>query len=375
MLKNRHMHTHKQDMEQDDDEEEDEEDEEEEKEDETDSLTGLEGLSLPCQAMLKQALIAQVGGELERAVHLYLMCFKVHPAAAPNFRDEFMQVLTLHGSRLAAQGEAAKGLPLYKLAAAVLPRDAEALTLLGRLLFVLGKEGEARQQWLAAIKAASTEAACVEARESLDLQNARAVNRWHYRMINDAERNQSYEDALRRAVERRGSHATPVLDIGAGTGLLAMYAARCSSNDPVWACEMSEPMVEIAAEVLAANKLSARVSLLAKHSDDLRVAPRHSDDLRAALALGGDSMCLDEKTLSVGVLRERVQVIVTETADCGLLGESMMPSLRIAAHNLLATDGQTMPCNAQVHALLVHSPILRSQGRVNEKALRYDLCV
>ncbi len=80
---------------------------------------------------------------------------------------------------------------------------------------------------LCQVKAATSDSACVEARESLDLINARAVNRWHYRMINDAARNQSYEDALRRAVRRHAaSDPVAVLDIGAGTGLLAMYAAK-----------------------------------------------------------------------------------------------------------------------------------------------------
>ena len=46
-------------------------------------------------------------------------------------------------------------------------------------------------------------------------------------MINDAARNQGYEDALRRAVRRHAaSDPVAVLDIGAGTGLLAMYAAK-----------------------------------------------------------------------------------------------------------------------------------------------------
>ena len=145
-------------------EEEEEEDEEEEEEDEEEAvqdggdraLAGLE-LSPACGAMLKQALVAQVSGQLERAVHLYLMCFKMHPASASAFRDEFVQVLKLHSSSLlagrddAGEQNAAKSLTLHRLAASVLPGDSEVLTLLGRVLFVAGKEGEARTQWQAAV--------------------------------------------------------------------------------------------------------------------------------------------------------------------------------------------------------------------------------
>jgi type II protein arginine methyltransferase len=278
----------------------------------------------------------------------------MHPAAAPKFREELLQVLKLHGSRLIAQGSAEKEKPslhssisLYRLAVSVFPNDPEALTLLGRMLFVVGDEREARLQWLAAVAAAACEAECVEARESLDLLNARAVNRWHYRMINDVARNESYQDALFRAFTRRNARPTAVLDIGAGTGLLAMYAARCSATDPVWACEMSAPLVEIAAEVLAANNLRARIALLPKHSDDLRapqsasvtasvthpsriaLPPKHSDDLAPSPPpCHAAHMSLDappppvtlSETETASDLSQQVDVIVTETADCGLLG-------------------------------------------------------
>ena len=302
----------------------------------------FEGLSSACGALLKKALVAQVSGQLETAVQVYLMTFKLHPAAAPKFRDEFMQVLKLHCGRLAEGGRAAQGVPLCRLAVSVLPHDTEALTLLGRMLFLAGEEAEARRQWQAALRTGAPDASCVEARESLDSVNARAVNRWHYRMINDAARNSSYADALQRAVHRRAPDDTAVLDIGAGTGLLAMYAARCAENSRVVACEMSGPMAEIARDVLSVNQMKNRVDLLSKHSDDVHV--------------GAD-------------VSARVQVIVTETADCGLLGESMMPSLKRATQQLLAPGGQTIPCKADVHALLVHSPMLCSQARINDDAL------
>ena len=376
------MDNHRRDEEEEEEEEEEEDDEDEdneedEEEEEEESFgeeggpsphqgvmrrgheTSLDGLSPACRALLKQALVAQVTGQAEKAVQTYLMTFKIHPAAAPKFRDEFLSVLKLHISQLVERRSVESGLPLCRLAVSVLPQDTDVMTLLGRILFMVGQEGEARRQWQAAIDAASSDLQSVEARESLDLLNARAVNRWHYRMINDPERNKSYHDAILRAVKRRSPGAAPVLDIGAGTGLLAIYAARSSEGNPIWACEMSEPMVEIAREVLQANCLSHRIKLLSKHSDDVRV----DDD---------DAMCADDAEASSETparLNKRVAVIVTETADCGLLGESMMPSLRVASQNLLADGGQTIPCKADVHALLVHSPILRSQGRINENAM------
>jgi len=132
------------------DEEEEEEEDDDDDEDEEDGAepgaTSFEDLSPACSAMLKRALVAQVRGQAEQAVQMYLMTFKMHPTAAPKFRDEFLNVLKLHLSRLAGRGTAASGLPLCRLAASVLPKDTEVITLLGRTLFVAGQEGEARRQ-------------------------------------------------------------------------------------------------------------------------------------------------------------------------------------------------------------------------------------
>ena len=48
-----------------------------------------------------------------------------------------------------------------------------------------------------------------------NLKNA-LVERWHFIMLNDFERNQAYKMAIKKAVEAGYSS---VLDIGAGTGL------------------------------------------------------------------------------------------------------------------------------------------------------------
>ena len=57
------------------------------------------------------------------------------------------------------------------------------------------------------------------------------VPRWHFRMLNDATRNAKFADAIVKAVRRwkrkkREGKPLRVLDIGAGTGLLSMVAAR-----------------------------------------------------------------------------------------------------------------------------------------------------
>jgi SAM-dependent methyltransferase len=96
-------------------------------------------------------------------------------------------------------------------------------------------------------------------------------------MLHDAERNELYggaiADAVRRLTERAGGRPPRVLDIGTGTGLLAMMAVNAGATD-VTACEAFEPMADVAARVLAANGMTDRVTLVRARSTDIEVIDR-----------------------------------------------------------------------------------------------------
>jgi type II protein arginine methyltransferase len=92
----------------------------------------------------------------------------------------------------------------------------------------------------------------------------RTVPGWHFSIVRDDVRNAAYEAALRRAV----TPGARVLEIGTGTGLLAMMAARAGAA-AVISCEMTPVIAEKAAEIVARNGYADRVRVVAKHSDKL----------------------------------------------------------------------------------------------------------
>ena len=71
--------------------------------------------------------------------------------------------------------------------------------------------------------------------ESLENMKALVADQWHYRMLNDKERNEAYDGAIKRALQIRPG--ATVLDIGGGTGLLSIFAARAGA-DHVYCCEV-----------------------------------------------------------------------------------------------------------------------------------------
>ena len=90
----------------------------------------------------------------------------------------------------------------------------------------------------------------------------------HLRLLSDAPRN----DALVQLLERRAPGAR-VLEVGCGTGLLSLVAARLGAVHVV-AVEPT-PLVEIARQLVADNRLGDRVTVLQGAVQDL--VPREVD--------------------------------------------------------------------------------------------------
>jgi len=129
-------------------------------------------------------------------------------------------------------------------------------------------------------------------------------------------RNAAYDAALRRAV-RPHSH---VLEIGTGTGLLAMIAARAGAAQ-VTTCEMNPAVAEMATDIVARNGFASRVRFIAKHSDAL--------DVEADL--GG-----------------RADILVSEIVSNDLLGEDVLPAHERAVRDLLKPGGHVIPARGVI---------------------------
>ncbi|XP_022550577.1 protein arginine N-methyltransferase 1.6 isoform X1 [Brassica napus] len=149
-------------------------------------------------------------------------------------------------------------------------------------------------------------------------------------MLNDTRRNRAY----RLAIEKTITEPCHVLDIGAGTGLLSMMAARAMGDKEescVTACESYLPMVKLMRKVLHKNGMTKNINLFNKRSDELEV--------------GSD-------------IASRADVLVSEILDSELLGEGLIPSLQHAHDMLLVDNPKTVPYRATTYCQLVESTFL-----------------
>ncbi|KAG7016890.1 Protein arginine N-methyltransferase 1.6 [Cucurbita argyrosperma subsp. argyrosperma] len=152
-------------------------------------------------------------------------------------------------------------------------------------------------------------------------------------MLNDATRNRAFREAIDKTI----SKPCRVLDIGAGTGLLSMMAARAmdsavgDSKGMVTACESYLPMVKLMKKVLRLNGMERKVKVINKRSDELQ--------------FGSDII-------------SRADALVSEILDSELLGEGLIPTLQHAHDKLLVENPLTVPYRATIYGQLVESTYL-----------------
>ncbi|TCT03991.1 50S ribosomal protein L11 methyltransferase [Aquabacter spiritensis] len=201
--------------------------------------------------------------------------------------------------------------------------DARKLAALAQLA---AKNGPVHRVYDLAMRARALAPDDPDVRSMTDICLSAGVPSWHFRIVRDTHRNDSYEAALRRAV-RPDSR---VLDIGAGTGLLGMMAARAGAAE-VASCEMNAPVAAAAAHIVAQNGLAERV----------RIIPKHSKDLDAEADLGG-----------------RVDILVQEIVANNVVGEDVLPAMEHAVRQFLKPGGVAIPRSAAAQVALCAWPDL-----------------
>lgn len=115
-------------------------------------------------------------------------------------------------------------------------------------------------------------------------------------MLHDTERNFVYENAIEITIKnfiKKYNRSPTVLDIGTGTGLLAMMCIRHGA-EYVIGCEMFEAMADVAREVIEQNNYSDKILVVSAKSCDIESLPFSPDIIISEL--------LDSSLLGEGVL-------------------------------------------------------------------------
>jgi protein arginine N-methyltransferase 7 len=264
----------------------------------------------------------RLGGKPTEAIRLYRQALALDPGAAI-VRITLAGMLALTGNGRAAIGEVDQ-------AVAGAGDNLQAL-LAGALAYRDLKQVDAAIRTLR--RALTLRPGDLKIQAFLRELYTSQVRPWHFRMMNDTARNRAYDAAIRRAV----GPTTHVLEIGTGSGLLSMMAARAGAR-LVSTCEQVESIAETAAEIVERNGFGGRVTVIPKRSTQL--------------AVGVD-------------LPERADILISEILSDKLLEESVLSSTAHARQQLLKPNGIMIPRAIAAVVRLAGGDFLREAAMVD----------
>ena len=161
-------------------------------------------------------------------------------------------------------------------------------------------------------------------KHSLERILSKTVPKWHFDMLSDTKRNDAFDKTIKKVVNRKSR----VLDIGTGSSLLAMMAARAGAESVV-ACEVNPGIAKVADRIVEANGYSESIKIVNKRSDQLEEGEDY---------------------------KNKFDLIVSEILDSGGLGEGVLSSLRQAKREMGTADVKIIPAGISLKAQLIEIP-------------------
>lgn len=152
---------------------------------------------------------------------------------------------------------------------------------------------------------------------------------WHVPMMNDHRRNDAFEAAIVKALAKHENDAQ-ILDIGTGSGLLSMFAARAGATNIV-TCEMVSTLATAAEKIIATNGFADHITVHNKTSNDL--------------IIGND-------------IPVKADILVSEILSSDLLAENVLGTFEDAHARLLNKNATIIPQAASAIGCLVESEVL-----------------
>lgn len=191
---------------------------------------------------------------------------------------------------------------------------------------------------------------------ALELYQPAVTHRWRLMQAKRASANQFLllrnnlrTAAFQKALAERVSGGNLVLEIGTGSGILAMLAAQAGAGHVV-TCEHQALMARTAQAIVRDNRLHDKITVLPKSSHELKV--------------GTD-------------LSRRADILVADLFTGSLLEAGGLKLIREARKHLLQPDGHVIPAAASIRGRLVGGSDLeklcRAGNPANLNLSRFDL--
>ena len=248
-----------------------------------------------------------------------------------SFDPEHFSAIKMKGMTLHAMGEIDDALELYlKIHNKEKPSE-EIITLIANANRDLDRFEEAGKFYNQVLDINPNNSI---AKENIEKFESKRIDGWLMSMLADLKRNDGYAESIKRTIQRGDT----VLDIGTGSGLLSMMCAREGAKK-IYTCETIKVIADVAKVISADNNYQEQIEVFHAKSNKLKIGRE---------------------------IPQKVDALVSEIFDAGLLGEGVLPSLRHAQANLLKEGAKIIPAAADIKAVLVQSNHLKKTGKIKE---------
>lgn len=280
------------------------------------------------EILLLLARVVAKQGNLEVAIeHLDTML-----AIAPHH----LEALIEKGALLHRVGRADDAARCFAIARSLAPENEMVRTNLAVALADAGRRHEALTEFRQLL---ASQPENVYVRHQMRRLISLMVPFWHIPMLNDVRRNRAFELAIRKAVEKEGPNAR-ILDIGTGSGLLSMMAARAGARN-IATCEKVPVIAETAERIIASNGYERQIRVINKGSGQI--------------VIGKD-------------MDARADILISEILSSDLLAEDVLNTFEDAQARLLRPGATIIPRAATAVGCLVESDVLCKYASVGEVA-------
>jgi len=256
---------------------------------------------------------------------------------AIKFAPDFAALRISRGDAFRRLGKVQAAVADYKAALTLRPNDDETLKKASLCLLELNQASQAMALCRDILKIHPD---MLTAKLGADWILSKLVPTWHAPMMNEQERNKAYYDGLESIV----TSEKVVFEIGTGSGLLAMMAAKLGAKK-VFTCEAVGLIAETAEKIIERNNYQEKITVLAK--------PSHAVQLEKDLPAKAD-------------------ILVHEIFSSELLGEQALPAIEDAMQRLLKPGGQVLPSAASIMIALVGGDEVGKNLHVDE-SFGFDL--
>ncbi len=248
--------------------------------------------------------------QYEEAINNYKKVIKLKP--------DFILAYSNLANNFQLLGKFEEAIEAYRKVLTLKPDFAEAYNNMGN---ALRENGNLEESIKCFKKAITIKPDYLLAKNNLDLALKIYVPQWHITMLNDKSRNNAYLEAIKLAVKKESL----VLEIGTGSGLLAMLAAA-NGADKVITCEENKIISKTAKKIISKNGYEKKINVINKKSTHLMI--------------GED-------------IPKKADLLISEILSSQFVGEGILESIFDARNRLLKDKGKMIPESGAIRIALI----------------------